>query len=347
MLYYERIVNSLKRGVVAPVYLFYGEEVYLREQAVERFKESLLTQTADFNFDVLDGERVEPAEVATAASTPPVMAEHRLVLVKNPPWFSGGKKTGGKQAEGKESREPATLKPLLDYLANPLTTTCLIFNAGITVDRRRKIYKAVEKAGQAVEFTRLRSKELAGWLDSQCRLEGIRLEPAARELLISGTGNGLTGLEKEWQKLITYLGDGKQVRVEDLKQVIHYSVEYKIFDVMNAIGQCRYGLALEGIKELLINKEPPQIILTMVARQFRLMLQVKELSAQGLSAPDIARRINEKPYPVQNALKLHRNFTRRQLIRSLIQLAELDADTKTGRQEFYPGIERLLLNIAR
>ncbi|MBM7855699.1 DNA polymerase-3 subunit delta [Desulfohalotomaculum tongense] len=341
MQYYERLVNSLKRGVISPVYLFYGEEIYLRERAVERFKEFLLPRGADFNMDVLDGESITPAEVVSAASTPPFMAERRLVLVKNPPWFAAD---SGKGAAANREKEAAGVKPLLDYLANPLTTTCLIFQ-GQTADRRKKIFKAVEKAGQAINFTLLKPAELAGWLDEQSRLRGIKIDRRAKELLITGTTSGLTGLISEWQKLITYIGERKSISVDDVNQVVHRSVEYKIFDVLDAIGSRRCGTALAGIRDLLANKEPPQVILAMVARQFRLMLQVNELAGTGLPAAEIAKQINEKPYPVKKALKLGKNFSRRQLISALTGLAQLDADIKTGRVEFYPGLEGLLLSM--
>lgn len=341
MQYYESLINSLNRGVISPVYLFYGEETYLGGQAVEQFKKQLLTVAADFNLDVLDGEKISPGMLVGMASTPPLMAERRLVLVKNPPWFTGG---SNKTKEESSDQEP-DLKHLLDYLANPLTTTCLIFIGGENIDRRRKIFKLLEKVGQAINFTRLKPGELAKWLQARVKAGGKKIEPKAVELLVNGNTTGLTGLVLEWQKLLTYVGDREQITADDVKQVAHFSVEYRIFDVLDAMGARRYGDALAGIRDLLTHKEPPQIIMTMVARQFRLMLQVKELAARGLPPGKIAQEINEKPYPVQNALKLCHNFSREQLINTIVQLAQLDADIKSGRQEFYPGIETLLLSL--
>ncbi|MEG6614852.1 DNA polymerase III subunit delta [Peptococcaceae bacterium 1198_IL3148] len=346
MQYYEKLVNSAKRGVVAPVYLFYGDEVYLREKAVEQFKQGLLLQAADFNMDILDGETTDVHDVVNMAGTPPFMAEKRLVLVKNPPWFSASKRKSSKQNDNVEDSKQAGLEPLIKYLNNPLLTTCLIFNCHDAVDRRKKIFKLVEKVGEAVNFEILKPKDIAKWLEVQARKHHKKLDPQAKELLITSTTMGLTGLVAEWQKLLTYVGKNETITIEDAKKVVHQSVEYRIFDVLDAIGACKYDLALKGIRELLANKEPPQIILAMVARQFRLMLQVNELARYGLPALEIAKRINEKLYPVQNALKLGKNFNRDQLIAALSALAQLDADVKTGRQEFYPGLERLLLDLA-
>lgn len=338
MQYYEKLLNSLKRGVISPVYLFFGEEVYLREQMIKEFKKALFPQGGDFNIDILDGETVEPAEVVQMAGTPPFMAERRLVLVKNPPWFSN--------VRGKGKQPESNMNELYDYLADPLTTTCLIFNVNSAVDRRKKIFKAVEKAGQAVEFSKLKPAELGKWLDIQVRKHGKKIDRSARELLISASTMGLTGLLPEWQKLIAYVGNRREISEEDVKSVVCRSVEYRIFDLMDAVGSRQYAQALNGIRELLANNEKPPLIITMLAWQFRLMLQVKELSKGPLTATQMAGMINEKPFSVKKALKLSQNFSRGQLIDVLTRLAQLDADIKTGRQEFYPGIEALLLSLA-
>lgn len=339
MLYYQRLINSFKRGVVSPIYLFYGEEIYLREQAVNQFKRHLLPAGEDFNMDVVDGDNTTPGAVVNFACTPPFMAERRLVLVKNAPWFASGRKTAGAGNHGGD------VKVLLDYFSNPMETTCLVFTAG-AVDKRKKVFKGLEKAGQAVEFILLKPGELTNWLDEQMQVDGKKMDRQAKELLVTATNTGLTGLIHEWEKLKNYTGTRDTITVDDVNKVVHRSVEYKIFDVMDAIGAQQYGLALAGIKDLLANKEPPQIILAMVARQFRLMLQVKELAGGGMGANAIAKLINEKPYPVRNALKLGKNFTRLQLIDAITRLAQLDADVKTGRQEFYAGLEILLLSMA-
>lgn len=331
MQYYHKLVDSVKRGVVCPVYLFYGEETYLREQAIRHFKSGLLTAAADFNWHRLDGEQTDLDTVVNTASTPPFMAEKRLVLVKDVPWFGAGTET--------------SLQPLLDYLDNPLTTTCLIFDCD-TVDRRKKIVKQVEKAGMVVNFERLKGKDLALWLDQQARLHGKKLLASAREMLVNSSSTGLTGLVAEWEKLLTYVGQGETITNEHVQRVVHQSVEYRIFDVLDAVGARRYREALAALRELLTGGTAPQIIITMLAWQFRLMLQVKELYGRGLPPPEMARLLKEKPFSVQKALTLSGGFTVAQIIGVLNQLAQLDVDSKTGRQEISAGLEQLILSIA-
>lgn len=343
MQYYEKLTNSINNGVVSPVYLFYGEETYLRTQIIGHFKKGLLTAAADFNWQVLEGEQVDIDTVVAAASTLPFMADKRLVVVKDAPWF------GNNKGRGNAAQPPVdaatTLQPLLDYLAQPLTSTCLIFDCA-NIDRRKKIVKAVEKAGQVVNFAQLSGRDLASWLNRQAASNGKELAGAAREMLVASSPTGLTGLVAEWEKLLTYVGHKKEITADDVQAVVHQSVAYRIFDMLDALSNRRYQQAVAVLKELQASDPRPQVILTMLAWQFRLILQVGELRHRGLSPVEMARLLKEKRYPVQKSLAVSRNFSSAQLIMILEQLAQLDYDTKTGRQEFYAGLEQLMLGLA-
>ena len=155
MKYYLDLLDSLKRGDIAPVYLFYGPEVYLRDQALARFREALLEPaTADFNLELLDGESAGPEAIMAAASIPPVMAARRLVIVRNAGLFRSSRAGAG------ESKERPGEAALQSYLDQPPAETCLVFDAGESVDRRRKIYKLVAQRGRAVEFSLLDRKSV-------------------------------------------------------------------------------------------------------------------------------------------------------------------------------------------
>ncbi|PHJ37173.1 hypothetical protein P378_17880 [Desulforamulus profundi] len=94
MEYYKGLMNSLARGQVSPVYLFYGEEEYLKEKIVEKFKEVLLPQAADFNLDVVDGEETEPFTVVSLAENLPLWRNGDWLLSKIPPGFRQRVKPG-------------------------------------------------------------------------------------------------------------------------------------------------------------------------------------------------------------------------------------------------------------
>ncbi|MCL0067657.1 DNA polymerase III subunit delta [Peptococcaceae bacterium] len=337
MCYYKNFIKNLKNGVIYPVYLFYGEEIYLKKQAIFQIKKLLFGKNnIDFNIMMFDGERAEIKDIIDTANSVPFMVDKKLIIVKNAYWFSNVKNAKVQADE---------VSMLINYIDNPNPTTCLIFDAGEEVDKRKKIFKAVSKAGQTINFEKLKSSELGEWLDLQLRINNKKIEPSARDLLINAA-SGLMWLANELDKLINYIGDSEIIYEDDVREVVYFPLEYHIFDVLDAIGERKYEKAILGIKSLIMNKEQPQVILAMIARQFRLMLLVQELMAKGFNISEIAREIKEKPYPVKKAAKLCKNFNQTQLINLLKQLAELDLDIKTGRQAFYTGIENLFLRNA-
>ena len=345
--YYIDLLNELEKGKIAPVYLFYGPEVYLQEKAMERFREKLLPPQADFNLDILDGEEAGEGDIVSRAQTPPFLAGRRLVLVRHAPFFSGGDKGEKKERAGSSSRHksPAGEKdsPLRAYLKQPVPHTCVIFTTTGPVDQRRRLFKALKEKGRVVEFTFLKARDLVRWLEKEARLAGKTIAPAAAELLVQRVGNSLFILKNELEKAIAYAGERKEIREEDIRRLTVPLVEENIFQVVDAIGQRHVTSALAGIRELLAKGQPGPAILAMVARQFRLILQGQELMGKAGPGEDLAGLLGVHPFVARKVLAQMHNFTRDQVLVILNKLLELDRGIKRGRMEFYPGMEMLLL----
>lgn len=97
---------GLKKGIVAPVYLFYGEEAYLRDLALVRLKEFFEQGNPNgLDVDVIEGETADPVDVAVRAETLPFFAARRLVIVKSPSFFKTARR-GGKRARVRRLSHP-------------------------------------------------------------------------------------------------------------------------------------------------------------------------------------------------------------------------------------------------
>lgn len=335
-------LNILKRGVISPVYLFYGEEGYLRDQALARLREFLGQDgEAGFNYDLIEGETASPADIAARAETLPFFAARRLVVVKNPTLFKSVQKSG--EAESKAKAGEA---PLLKYLQSPPETTCLVFSTGDPVDRRKRLFQAVSKSGRALEFTFLSRGELARWLAQKAGAAGRRFSPGAADVLLDAAGPSLQRLVVELEKLLNYTEGKDVIGVDEVRRLCPPRLEDNIFSIVDAVGGRRCGEALSGIKEMLAAKEPPLKILAMISRQFRLLLQVHDLLGRGCPVRDLPGRLNLHPYVAQKVAAQCKNFSRPVLIGAVHSLSELDAAVKTGRQEFYPAVELFLLKLS-
>ncbi len=334
MKYFLDLLAQLKKGDIAPVYLFYGPENYLRDQAVRRLQEHLLpTGAVEFDYHVLNGDTASVQDILSAAAFAPLMAARRLVVVRDAGLFQG--------TEKKQADEGA----VLDYLAQPRAETCLVFDTGKGVDKRRKLYKEAARVGCAVEFTRLKPAELVKWLAKQAGEEGCALQREAADELLSRCGRDMYTLYNEIKKLACYTGSGKSIGPGTVRDMVTARVDENIFEVVDAAGEKDCRRALSGIRGLLLQKQPPQQIIGMVARQFRLILQVRELAAGGGTREQIISALKMHPYVYQKIYRQRRNFDRAQLVGIINRLSELDYDIKTGRAVFYPAMETLIIKI--
>lgn len=335
MKYYVDFLAELKKGNIAPVYLLYGPESYLREQAVQRLKEYVLPPGGEqLNFDVLDGSILSGQEIVTAATYASFLPGRRLLLVRSPQILHA--------AAGKNDRET---KYVLDYLAAPCQNTCLVFETDQNVDRRKKIYKEMARVGRAIEFTRLKPADLTKWLAKRAKEEGCAISREAAGELLARCGRDMYTLYHEMQKLGCYTGHGRTITLETVRQLVAARVEDNIFEVVDAIGEKNCVRALTGIRNLLLQKQQPQQIIGMVARQFRLILQVQGLSGSGHSREQIIAALKLHPFVYTKIYAQRRNFKTGQLVKALQNLTELDHNIKTGRADFYPAMETFILKI--
>jgi DNA polymerase-3 subunit delta len=345
--YYKEFLNSLKRGVIYPVYLFYGEEGYLREEAIRRLRE-YYTQSGggDFNIDLVDGETAKPGDIVAGAETYPLFAERRLVVVKNPTFFRAAKRTGKEAAEKKEDLPAAGMEALLlAYIKEPLNSTTLVFTTGEPVDKRKRLFKAIKETGKAIDFTFLSRNDLARWLAQRAGKAGRRFADRALDDMLDAVGPSLQKLAVELDKLLNYTAQSGVITPADVRRLCPPSLEENIFAIVDAVGNRRCGEALGGIKDLLAAKEPPLKILSMISRQFRLLLMVHDLAGRDCPTRDIAVRLKIHPYVCQKLVAQCRNYSREMLVRAFQSLLEVDMAVKTSSQEFYPAVELFLLKL--
>ncbi|KJS18049.1 MAG: hypothetical protein VR69_02200 [Peptococcaceae bacterium BRH_c4b] len=357
MKYFTGLLDSIKRRDFAPVYLFHGPEAYLRRLALEKITEALLGEgNEELNLISLDGEKASAREVVSMAETAPFFSDFRLIIVDRPVQFRGspGKDRGeadmdpedneeNTKAEKKVSKKDGEDEPLTQYIASPMPTSCVVFNSPDPVDKRKKIYKAVEKYGRVVEFALLKPADIRRWLDKQAHLAGKKIESQAADALLARVGRDLTALHSEMEKLIDHAGEGPVITLDEVKTLTAVPLEESIFSVVDAIGEKNPGKAVSGLKDLLLGRENPQKILSMVARQFRLLLQIKEALAGGCPFADLAGATGMHPFVVKKIYQQAKGFETGQLIHAIHILHKIDKDVKGGRLDFTAAMEMFIV----
>ena len=225
---YASLRSDWKKGKTVPIYLFYGEEEFLRREALNLAVEVFVPDTAtqSFNYDLLYGGEAKVADVIGCCVSFPVMAERRLVVVRE-----------AEKLFKSRSKEEKTDDPFRTYLAKPNFDTVLILETTKPGAKNTHPWKDLFAKAETVEFELLGDAATAKWLIDRAVHYGKRLDDEAASLLASSTGSDLTGLAGELEKLVAFVGDGREsITADDVKEVVGRSRSFNIFEFTKAIG---------------------------------------------------------------------------------------------------------------
>ncbi|MFZ5946014.1 MAG: DNA polymerase III subunit delta [Bacillota bacterium] len=333
---YMSLINSIKRGVIAPVYLFFGTEKLLMEQSLTRLKGQVLPEGLEaFNYDKLDAEKLPLGQIIDVANTMPVMSEKRVVIVENAYFFSAQK--------GNETKIDDSL--LLAYLANPNTNTCLVFKILGKADKRKKIFKAMEEKGQTIEFISPTGEQLERWIQAYLNQFNKKLAPDAFNYLAILAKEGLDILQKELDKLVTFGWNEAIITLPMVQEITTKNSEINVFNLVDQIAERNGKKALELMQTTLAMGEAPLKLIHLLVRQFRMIIIAKDLVSQGFSEKQIREKLQVQPFILGKVLGQGRKFTMEQLVEALGTLLEVEVQLKSGGGQPAELMENLVLNI--
>lgn len=332
-------LNQVKSGQPQAIYLCWGNETYLMREFVQAIVGRLVPdEYVEFALSKYSLRETPLSTVLDDAETPPFMVPHKVIIADEAIFFTGSKE---------KSKAEHDLDRLQSYILNPAEYTTLIFTVETDkLDERRKIVKMMKDRNASIPFSALDMKQLQSWVEKRAGKLGMRMEPDAVEYVIANTGARLQQVAMEIDKLAQYAGQGGVLTLDDAKSLVVRSVEHSVFVLIDEIVAKRTDRALSMFYELLQQKEEPIKILALVARQFRLILQVKSLAEKRASNQQIAGELGVPPFAVYAALKHVRNYTDETLASIMSQLAELDYRIKTGKVDKVLGMEMFLLRLS-
>lgn len=320
----KTIDADIRSGSFAPVYLLYGEEDYLKKQYKEKLQKALVPEGDTMNVSVFEGKDIRPGEIIDLAETMPFFADRRLILLTN----SGVFKSAGDE--------------LAEYMKAIAPTACFVFVED-EVDKRSKMFKNVKAAGRVVEFTRQNEQVLTQWILSRLKRENKKITQSVMQQFLNTVGTDMEYIDKELEKLLCYCMDKEVIEAEDVNAVCVQQTTSKIFDMVNAIADKNQKRALELYYDLLALKEPPMRILFLVARQFQILLQVKELGGKGHDSKFIAAKAGVPEFALRRNQGQARSFIKEQLYQAVTDCVEAEEAVKTGNLNDRMAVELLIV----
>lgn len=319
----QRINNDIKTGQLKHIYLLYGEETYLSRQYRDRLKDAV-TGDDTMNYYYHEGKGVLTGEIIDLAETMPFFAERRLIVLEN----SGLFKSGGEE--------------LAAYLPD-MAETCYFVFVETEVDKRSRLYKAVQAKGYAAEFAMQDETTLKRWILGMMKREGKNISEASLNYLLEKTGADMENIRKETEKLFCYCMDKDSIEIADIDEICVRRLSSHIFDMVGAIAEKKQKKALELYYELLSLKEPPMRILFLVTRQFHLLMQVKELQKKGFSNKVIGEKTGLPGFIAGKYAAQAKGFTGERLREAVESCVEAEEDIKTGRMNDNMSVELLII----
>lgn len=319
----KTINQHIKTGEFKSVYLIYGEEEYLKKQYRDRLRSAIVGDDT-MNYSYFEGDKIQIKDVFAIADTMPFFAGKRLIIIEN----SGFIKSSNEELAD-------YIKAIPDYLI-------MVFIES-AVDKRNKVYKAINEQGYITEMNTPSTGQLQAWIISILKADGKTMGADAVSLLLSKTGAGMDLIKTELEKLTAYCIDRSQITAKDVEEVCVAQTTNKIFDMVAAIAMKNTDLALKYYYDLLTLKEPPMRILYLIVRQFNGLLQTKDGISRGMSQSEMAKAIGVAPFVVGKYLGQSKLFTEEQLKSALEESAQVEEDVKTGKLDDKIAVEMILV----
>lgn len=326
--------EKLNAGYVARGYLFTGEENFVKREALSKLEHKLLPAGLEaLNESILEGRTAD--DIRAACETLPMLAERRLVVVRDfAPLMSGQSKN--------EKQEAETLK---SYIANIPESTCLVMYMRGAADARKALYKAFagEKGVAVVSFDQLDERQLYTWLLRRFKSMDKTIAQETVSQLIFRAGASLTRLAGEVDKLAAHAGTRSEITAEDL-EIVPPTLECTVFQMIDRLIEKNGAQVFRMLGAMRENGEDDVRILAMITRQMRFMAHVKLLQQRRTPDAQIVKALGITPYGLKNTRRQMRVFTGERLIQSYRDCVNAEFAVKSGAMSDGEALGRLILN---
>lgn len=260
----DDLESSLAKKNFSPVYLLYGEESLLIEEATNAILNAAISvEERGFNLDIIYGGEADVRDVVSHALSFPMMAERRVVIVR-------------------EADKMSQSDILASYIENPSPTTCLVLVC-TKPDFRKKPFSSIKKKAFVLECKTLWENQVPSWIARRVKGDKREIQPDAASLLAAYVGTSLREITNELEKLYIYLGEKKSIGVDDVTAVVGVSKEFSVFELQWAIGAKDTSRATEILERMIDAGEAPIIMVAVLSKFFQTLYKLHDVRRRGAS----------------------------------------------------------------
>ena len=320
------------------VYLLHGDDEFAIRSFLDEKLKARMGESTDTAMDIttLDGRTKSLEAIQAETHTVPFLAKRRMVVLSHPLSLAKGK------------TKQAKFKDLLESV--PPSTALVLIEDSILDNKHWLIDWAKQHPAQAWSqlFTLPKGGAMTHWIMDQARSMGGEFSNPAAQLLASYIDENPRLAKSEINKLLTFVDHSRAVSEEDVRSLVADVRQGDVFEMVDAIGYGDGETALKMLRRLIEDGDPLPLF-GMIVRQFRLLIQVRELLDEnpGLSIEEIAGEIGVHPYPIKKIIPQAKLFKLPQLKRIYHQLSDLDLAIKTGRLDNKLALDLLIASLTQ
>lgn len=328
--------QQIKSASFSNAYLIYGEEGYLKEHYISQLKKKIIDPAFEsFNLHLFDGKDTEMDDILKDAQMLPMMSEYNLVIVRDYP----------------VEKTKSDIKLMEEFLTDvPESTVFILLYDSLSPDVKsasfKKLISAFDKAGAVVNLEKRSETDVAKLLVSGAKKRGSSIDLNNAKYLVSVSGNDMTTLLNELDKLAGF-ATGSEITRQIIDDMATKSLQARVYDISKAVVAGNTDKAYSVLDTLFAMKEDPILILAVISGVYVDMYRVKCAKAAGYSYDDVSKHYNYKgrEFALRNASRDCAALSEKQLRKSLDEIADKDIRLKSTAADKRILLEELIVKL--
>jgi len=318
------------------LYFLFGNDEFAITRKLKEFEADFTDPTsADMNTARLDARSASEDDLNNALNAMPFLAKRRLVLLEN---------------ISSKYNNPSARKKFLEFIGKTPETTRLVMYESVEPRDAEKhwLMKWAEKNSKLIQtraFMLPRLKDMAGWIVNETKNQNGKIEPRAAEMLKDMVGVDTRQAGMEIAKLLAYVNWARPITSQDVEAVCIVTSQQSVFDFVDALANGN-GKSAQHLLHRLLESEDEFALWGMVVRQFRLLLQAREILDGRGNQSDVARALGVHPFVAEKAAQQATRFSMESLESIYRKLLRVDEGVKTSQVTLDLALDTLVVELA-
>ena len=323
---FEQIMNDLKKGNYYPIYFLMGEESYFIDQITSYIEQNAIEESQKaFNQTIIYGKDSSVREIINTAKRFPMMADHMVVIVK-------------------EAQNLKNIEDFKFYVEKPQKSTILVINYKYkTLDKRKSLYKLLQKSGDSVVFEskKLYDNQIPRWISKYLKEKGYKIDPVAQQLLTEHLGTDLNKIANELDKLTILLPKGSTIDTKIIEQNVGISKDFNTFELQRAIGERNFSKVFLITEYFADNPKAAPFVVVLSSLYYYFAKILKVHYAPRKDKNSLAKTLGIHPFFVPEYQRAAQNFPPHKIAKIIKILREYDLRNKGVNNASTPAGELL------